>query len=197
MLALPAQSFKPPFAFLLLRKLILHEITIALSTFTCIKTNHFHLYCRARSLSSSILSLTLCSWSPTWKSFLRWKLFLSILEKSLFYMLGIIARWAYKVIVSSKLSISVYFYIFQIFFSYKICCWLSALVTSISALIFSQTGLFSRLLLPLSSLSFSSFSFLAFALTFNRRYTCLFVVVLTSSSLLLSTISSLSWAVRL
>ena len=36
MLALPAQSFKPPFAFLLLRKLILHEITIALSTFTCI-----------------------------------------------------------------------------------------------------------------------------------------------------------------
>ena len=50
---------------------------------------------------------------------------------------------------------------------------LVALVTSISALIFSQTGLFSRLRLPLSSLSFSSFSFLAFALTFNRRYTCL------------------------
>ena len=161
-----------------------------------------NLYCLVRSLSSSILSLTLCSWSPTWKKITLnqaakfWKRLIS--RDKLLHQYS----WSPKNIkpkhvpnIPRKYSSKNLNLCLELFKKENI---LEKEKTSISALMFSHTGLLSRLLLPLSSFSLSSFSFRPFALTLKGEIsTSYFVFLLASSSLLLSIISSLSWAVRL
>ena len=113
-----------------------------------IKKMSTHQYWRLRSFSSSILSLVLCSWSPTWLKGCK-------IKKNTNTKFSWLPRTPFRISQSPE-----YCWVVQ-----NISQNIPRSPTSISALMFSHTGLFSRLRLPLSSLSLSSLSFRARALT--------------------------------